>query len=192
MTLLSIRIGLLFLGVDSGHIGSTHEDEAVKGWLERWATRHPRLLRLGASDLCRRDVPLMSNWKVIGWWEARRVPYNLIVGTAGILSSVVIVIVGLVGYFFFHSEFPAPEGLTLIAVIFYAVAANLCFTGGWLAELVIRKAWPEEADRFATLSFSFGLIFSVLLTLIPAILVGVAGMFGLLAHLLGAVNRHTG
>jgi hypothetical protein len=92
----------------------------------------------------------------------------------------------------FHGEFPAPEGLTLIAVIFYAVIANLCFTGGWIAELAIRKTWPEEADRFATLSFSLGLVFSVLLTLIPAILVGVAGIFGLFAHLFGVVNRHAG
>ena len=36
-----------------------------------------------------------------------------------------------------------------------------------IAEIVVSKLWPQEADRFATLSFSLGLVFSVLLTLTP-------------------------
>jgi hypothetical protein len=150
----------------------------------RWMERHPRLSRLTASALCRRDLPPNSAWHVIGWWESRRIPYNLVVGLAGIFSSAVIVTIGLVGYFFFHSEFPAPTGLTILAVIFYAMIANLCYTGGWVAELIVRKAWPNEADRFAVLTFSFGLAFSVLLTLLPGLLAGIGGFFGLLAHLL--------
>jgi hypothetical protein len=146
--------------------------------------RHPRLLRLTASTLCRRDLPPKSAWRVIGWWESRRIPYNLVVGLAGIFSSAVIVTIGLVGYFFFHSEFPAPTGLTLLAVIICAIIANLCYTGGWVTELIVRKAWPDEADRFAVLSFSLGLAFSVLLTLLPGLLAGVGGIFGLLAHFL--------
>ncbi|HWZ54541.1 MAG TPA: hypothetical protein VNZ63_00625 [Verrucomicrobiae bacterium] len=149
----------------------------------RWMERHPRLSRLAASALCRRDVPLNSAWQTIGWWETRRIPYNLVVGSAGIFSSAVIVTIGLVGYFLFHSEFPAPTGLTIIAVIMYALIANLCYTGGWLAEIIVRKAWPGEADRFAVLSFSLGLAFSVLLTLLPGFLAGVGGIFALLAHL---------
>ena len=102
----------------------------------RWMERHPRLSRLAASALCRRDVPLNSAWQTIGWWETRRIPYNLVVGSAGIFSSAVIVTIGLVGYFLFHSEFPAPTGLTIIAVIIDALIANLCYTGGWLAEII--------------------------------------------------------
>lgn len=152
--------------------------------LDRLIERHPRLSFLTISSLYRRNVPLAGGWQVIGWWEARRIPYNLLVGSAGLFSSSVIVLIGLIDYFFFHGEFPAPTGLTILAVIFYAIIANLCFTGGWLVELVVRKAWPAEADRFATLSFSLGLAFSMLLTLIPGILVAIAGIFALLAHLL--------
>ena len=150
----------------------------------RWMERHPRLSRLTASALCRRELSPNSGWQVIGWWESRRIPFNLVVGSAGIFSSAVIVTVGLVGYFFFHSEFPAPTGVTIFAVIFYAIIANVCYTGGWLAELIVRRAWPDEADRFAVLSFSLGLVFSVLLTLLPGVLAGVGGILGLLAHLL--------
>lgn len=152
--------------------------------LDRLIERHPRLSCLRISSLCRRDVPLAGSWQVIGWWEVRRIPYNLLVGSAGILSSSVFVLIGLIDYFFFHGEFPAPTGLTILAVIFYAIIANVCFTGSWLSELVVRKAWPAEADRFATLSFSLGLAFSLLLTLIPGVLATFAGIFALFAHLL--------
>src|SRR6267143_2542528 len=72
---------------------------------------------------------------------------------------------------------------------FYGILANVCFTGGWVAELIVQRKWPEEANRFATTSFSLGLILSVLLTLTPAILVGVAGIFKLVSHFLGMVHQ---
>jgi hypothetical protein len=137
--------------------------------------------------LCRRDIPVNSVRDAIGWWEARRIAFNLIVGTAGILSCIVVGIVGLGSELLFNSEFgiPNPPGLALIGVIIYGILANLCFTGGWVVELVIRRIWPQEADRFATMSFSLGLIFSILLTLSPAVLVGTAGIFKLLNHFRG-------
>ncbi len=163
----------------------------MEGWLERWGQRHRALARLRASVLCRRDVPITSAWEAIGWWEARRAPFNLIVGCAGILSCVVVGVVGMGSYFLFESDFglPGPPLFGLFAVIIYAIMANVCFTGGWIAELVVRKAWPQEADRFATLGLSLGLVFSVLLTLAPAVVIGVAGIFGLLGHLFGVVHK---
>jgi hypothetical protein len=44
------------------------------------------------------------------------------------------------------------------------------------------------ADRFATLTLALGVVFAVLLTLSPAVLVGAFGLFGLVAHLLGVVH----
>jgi len=73
----------------------------------------------------------------------------------------------------------------LIAIFIYGIMANICYTGGWVAELVGRKFWPREADKVATLSFTIGLAFSVLLTLTPGILIGGAAIFGLLKHLFG-------
>ena len=85
----------------------------------------------------------------------------------------------------FQSEFglPDPPLFALIGVVIYGLLANVCFTGGWILELIVRKAWPQEADRFATLSLSLGVIFSVLLTLAPAIVVGAGGFYKLLKHL---------
>jgi hypothetical protein len=148
--------------------------------------------RLRFSVLCRRDRPVVSANDVIGWWETRRVPYNLIVGSTGIISCVIISIVGLGSYFFFDSDFGLPGSplFAVFGILLYGIAANVFFTGGWLAELIVRKIWPREADRFATLSFSLGLMFSVLLTLTPGIVVGVGGIFGLIGHLVGVVHTH--
>ena len=140
--------------------------------------------------MCRRDTPINSARDAIGWWEARRIPFNLIVGSAGILTCTFVGVVGLGSEVLFDSEFglPNPPLFALIGIIIYGLLANLSFSGGWLAELVIRKIWPTEADRFATISFSLGVIFSVLLTLAPAALVGAVGIFKLLNHARGMHN----
>ena len=51
----------------------------------------------------------------------------------------------------------------------------------------MRRTWPDESERLATLSFTLGLVFAALVTLMPpvivavlAILYGVARMFGVL------------
>ena len=147
--------------------------------------------RLKGSALCRRDNSITKARDMIGWWEARRIPFNLIVGSAGLLSIIVVGIVAAGSSLLFNSDFglPDPPLFALFAVVIYGIMANVCFTGGWLVELVVRKIWPQEADRFATLSFSLGLVFSVLLTLTPGIVVGSAGLFKLLGHFLGLPHR---
>lgn len=147
--------------------------------------------RLRRAALFRRDVPITTAHEMIGWWEARRIPFNLIVGSAGILSVMAVGVVAAGSFFLFNSDFgtPDPPLFALFAVIIYGIMANVCFTGGWLSELIIRKLWPSEADRFATTSFSLGVVFSVLLTLTPGILVGSAGVFELIRHLIGSSFR---
>lgn len=158
---------------------------------EQLAQPRGAFARLKGSALCRRDASITTVRDMIGWWEARRIPFNLIVGSAGLLSVVVVGIVAAGSSLLFNSDFglPDPPLFALFAVVIYVIMANVCFTGGWLAELVIRKIWPREADRFATLSISLGLVFSVLLTLTPGIVVGSAGLFKLLGHFLGL--RHS-
>jgi hypothetical protein len=144
-----------------------------------------------ASSLFRRDIPINSAREAIGWWETRRIPFNLIVDIAGIFSIVVVCVVGLGRHFLFDGDFAIPPPLFAgFGALLYGVAANVFFTGGWLAELIVRKIWPVEADRFATSSFSLGLIVSVVLTLMPAFVFGAAGIFGLVGHLLKVSHSH--
>jgi len=102
----------------------------------------------------------------------------------------VVGVVGSAAYFLFDSEFgfPDPPIFAVVGVVLYGIVANVCFSGGWLAELLIRKIWPGEADRFSTLSLSMGLIFSVVLTLTPAIVIGAAGVFALIGHVIGVTH----
>jgi hypothetical protein len=47
-------------------------------------------------------------------------------------------------------------------------------------ELVVKRAWPAQSEQFGTLMFTLGLVFAVVVTLIPAVLIsGMAFLFGL-------------
>ncbi len=61
-----------------------------------------------------------------------------------------------------------PPLFAIIAVVAYGMLANVCYTGGWLAELLVRKLWGAQAESFGEISFALGVAFSVLLTLVPA------------------------
>jgi hypothetical protein len=139
------------------------------------------------SLLCERSAPMVSARQTIGWWEARRVPFNLIVGCAGVVSIAVVTIVGLGASFLFNSDLglPDPPLFAIFGVILYALLVNICYTGGWMVELMIRTAWPDQADRFATLSLALGLLLTILVTLLPAVVVGAAGVFGVIGRLVG-------
>jgi hypothetical protein len=130
-----------------------------------------RLLRaIRSSGMVRRDLTRDTTWAIIGWWEARRIPFNLIVGATGALTSVAIVIMGLayeslarMPVFFF----PDPPLFIIVLVVLYAIAANVCYTGGWIMELLIRHTWPDESPGIGTLSFTLGVVFAVIITLLP-------------------------
>lgn len=147
----------------------------------RWLRERP---------LFRRDAPVTTARQVIGWWESRRPSYNLIVGCAGILTCVAMLLLAVIAEVFFHSDFgmPDPPIFAIVGVILYGVFANVCYTGGWIVELAVRKLWPDEADVFAKATFSLGLAFSILLTLAPAIVVGGIGFVKFLDRVLN--SRH--
>jgi len=148
-----------------------------------------RIKQIRESWLFQREVSLTNAREIIGWWEARRIPYNLIVGCAGILTCLTLLVIAVASFELFHSDFglPDPPLFAVFGVIFYGIAANACYTGGWIAELIFRRVFPGEYDQWATSSFFLGLLFSVLLTLLPAILVSAVGFFRLIARL-GAVH----
>lgn len=141
--------------------------------------------RIRNSELWKREGPLKTAWAVIGWWEARRIAYNLIVGCAGIISCGICLSIAICASVFFNSDFGVPDGplLAILTVVLYAFVANVCYTGGWIAELLVRSIWPAESDRFARYTFKIGVWFSVLLTLTPAALMIALGSFELLKRL---------
>jgi hypothetical protein len=132
-----------------------------------------RLRQISRTQFFDRIQPLASAWQIIGWWESRRVPYNLIVGATGVLTCSVFFLIAVLADYFFHSDFglPDPPLFGIFAVIAYGVMANVCYTGGWLAEIIVLKIWPEDGKGFGKISFALGLLFSIGLTLLPAVFI---------------------
>jgi hypothetical protein len=154
------------------------------------AQRSKLFARIRSASLFRRDVPVANVRDVIGWWESRRIPFNLIVGSAGLLTCICCGVVLVVASILAPNDSDMGSPLVgLIGILLYGIIANVCYTGGWVAELGIRKLWPHEGDRFGTTSFFLGLLFSVLLTLTPGIVFVAGGLFGLVHHVLRATHR---
>lgn len=109
----------------------------------------------------------LSPFQVIGWWERRRLTYNVCVGAAGMLSLATIWLV--------HPQRSAMAGFGLvIGAGLYGLAANACYTLGWMADLTLRKLLGIRAPDLAPVLLRYGFVFSLGLTLLP-IPVAVAG-----------------
>jgi hypothetical protein len=63
---------------------------------------------------------------------------------------------------------PDPPILAVIGVIAFGITANVCYTGGWIVELLVAKLWRVESTRFGPIAFTLGTALSVLLALAPA------------------------
>ena len=147
-----------------------------------------RTLRwISSSSIGRRDGPLDTSWAVIGWWEARRIPFNLLVGATGIVTAVAVVVVAWVSERLLGIPIglPDPPVVAVLAAIAFGMAANVCYTGGWLVELIVQKTWPDQAEQIGPISFALGLSFAVLVTLLPILFVSGAAVVLGLAQWLG-------
>jgi hypothetical protein len=104
------------------------------------------------------------------WWESRRLLFNKVVGATGLVT-----LAGVSVFFLLPpgtmGEFSLLPMVAFAAV--YGIAANACYTLGWLAELAARAVWGRRAPDLGPLLFRQGLIFSVGLTLLPVLLTAV-------------------
>lgn len=102
------------------------------------------------------------------WWESRRLLFNKVVGATGLVT------LASVSVFFLlppHTLGTFSLLGMLAGSVVYGIAANVCYTLGWLAELAARALWGRRAPDVGPLLFRQGLIFSVGLTLLPVLLV---------------------
>lgn len=111
------------------------------------------------------------------WWELRRIPFNGLLLAAGLFSFGVIELIGS------HLVKPGDDVVEPMALIgggaAYVIAANLCYTLGWITELVWTRGDARLAETIRPTIYRRGLIFSLVLTLSPAVLVPLAwAVFG--------------
>jgi hypothetical protein len=118
----------------------------------------------------RNEVQVRSTAEVIGWWEARRLPFNIAVGSTGLVTLAATQFILWV-----------PPGTTMIPIVpallipaAYGFMANLCYTGGWIVELWLRKLFGREMDPVGPALFRYGFVFSIGLTLFPIAIISLA------------------
>ena len=90
-------------------------------------------------------------------------------GIAGLVSIAACWLAVGVGGAFLDKPLQRPDPPLFGIVLVYAVLANVFFSGGWLAELIWLRLWRIRQPRLAVLSFSLGVLLSILLTLLPAV-----------------------
>jgi hypothetical protein len=102
---------------------------------------------------------------VVVWWEKRRFPYNVVIGTVGLISLVIY-------YFLLETSGylkPGEDAIEPFALILAPILINICYTGGWIAELVLRLFGLKE-KRIATVLLGIGMVVSLLCALAPALM----------------------
>lgn len=104
---------------------------------------------------------------LLRWWESRRLKYNLLVGGTGLVSLAVLGLMALLPPHPWPVRFP-PLGIILV----YGVLANISYSLGWLIEMAMVRLWGDEAPLAGPVLWRQGVIFSVMLTLLPIMLAG--------------------
>lgn len=104
-------------------------------------------------------------WDAIVWWEIRRIPFNLAVLTVGIVSVLLFAVIG--------SNVLQEQniGSPLLEAVFYMLAANLCYTLGWITEILWSWGRTTETAAIRPKVFRLGLALSAALTLLPVIVI---------------------
>ena len=119
-----------------------------------------------------------SPLRVVQWWESRRLSYNLIVGGTGVVTLVYVnALEVLLGQGLLTPLTGAGAG-PLVLVATYGVLANVCYTMGWVTETIVERWIKRPVYGLGPALFRYGLVFSVGLTLLPAVLVTLVNVAG--------------
>ena len=98
-----------------------------------------------------------NTFQIIGWWEMRRILYNLIVLICGVISL-------LVMSAFVDLE-PSEDLIEPFAIFGFAILCNLGYTLGWLTEVFNKKD-----KTYGPVIFKIGLYFTLFWVFLPAVL----------------------
>ena len=101
---------------------------------------------------------------IVAWWEIRRVPYNLIVGVVGAISLFLFfVFISLT-----HELKPGEDAVEPMSLIAAPIIANICYTGGWIIELLLGTV-RRKGPSVGLVLLKLGVVFSVVIVLVPSV-----------------------
>ena len=121
-----------------------------------------------------------SPLRVVQWWESRRLTYNAIVGITGLGMLVYVNALELaLGNGWFLAPWGGPgSAARMMGIVVYAVGANVCYTFGWVVENLVERWLKRPVYGLGPALFRHGLVFSIGLTLLPAVVVTIANIAG--------------
>jgi len=92
--------------------------------------------------------------KIVLWWEFRRPVYWAFTAIVGLSGAALML-------FSMRNPPAGEEGFEpFLAIMAGIFGSNICYTGGWIAELIARKLWREKVTFFGPVALSLGLIFT--------------------------------
>ena len=122
------------------------------------------------------DVPPepRSAWSIIGWWELRRVPYNLALGLVGGVSFVLF----LVFLTLLQDLDSGGNDVEFLALPVGVVLANVAYTGGWVVELLVRLIRRGRYPYLGPTLLKLGLVFTLAVLLLLSVGWGAVWLVG--------------
>jgi len=119
-----------------------------------------------------------SAWSILKWWESRRPLYNVCVGATGLVSvGAALLLAALPPH---NVPLQAALGDTALGVALYGVLANVCYSLGAPADMLLRRFLGDRAAAAGPVLFRYGFVFSIGLTLLPIPLAALGWLWRLL------------
>jgi hypothetical protein len=111
-------------------------------------------------------------YDAIVWWERRRIFFNAILLVTGLCSFGIIEGIGAL------LVRPGDDVVEPLALIFggivFVIGANACYTLGWITELLWSGGDTARTEGVRQTVYRRGMIFSVMVTAAPGLLVPLA------------------
>jgi hypothetical protein len=107
----------------------------------------------------------LTTLRIIGWWELRRIPFNLIIGTFGLLALCIFVKCISDA----HVLRPGDDAFEPVGLILAPFGINICYTAGWLVDAPLRLFRRTLAPAFTPFLLKLGFGLSFFLISLPAI-----------------------
>jgi hypothetical protein len=105
----------------------------------------------------------------IVWWERRRIAFNVVILLAGAFTLFIIQVLARI-LERFGADIIRPSGIVSL-ILFYMLAVNVCYTLGWVSELLWSDGDTARTELLRPAVYRWGLAFSVAITLLPAVFV---------------------
>lgn len=111
---------------------------------------------------------------ILWWWEKRRIPYNIIVGSVGAISGVAYLVLWD-AYVRKPDEIDGSPG-PLVSFLIFGFLANVFYTSGWITEVMALAIKKSGSPNFAPRWFRRGLYFSLGLALFPGVFTAIEAL----------------